>query len=145
MSRLSRASSSACLWRILVIITSSFMERRRRKTFLLWYFQIPQFPYYPGGCTYHRDLRIPELLSEFLFLNNGNQIRFIQKHNASFFPLINRGISSSLSSNATEESTTYRIRSASEAIFSARSTPIFSTTSSVERIPAVSMIFRPIP
>ena len=54
-------------------------------------------------------------------------------------------ISSSLSSSATLESTTYRIKSASFAYFRARCTPIFSTTSSVALIPAVSMIFRPIP
>ena len=54
-------------------------------------------------------------------------------------------ISSSFSSNGTEESTTQRIRSASAAISLALDTPIFSTMSSVWRIPAVSAIFNVIP
>ena len=51
----------------------------------------------------------------------------------------------SFSSSGRDESTTYRIKSASFAYCIARSTPIFSTTSSVLRIPAVSMIFKLIP
>ena len=54
-------------------------------------------------------------------------------------------ISLSFSSRGIEESTTKSTRSASFAESIAFSTPIFSTTSSVSRIPAVSMIRREIP
>ena len=54
-------------------------------------------------------------------------------------------ISLSFSSNGTEESTTYRIKSASFAYSMAFFTPIFSTTSSVLRIPAVSIMRREMP
>ena len=54
-------------------------------------------------------------------------------------------ISTSFSSSDVEESTTYKIKSASFALSFARPTPIFSTTSSVARIPAVSTICREIP
>ena len=62
-----------------------------------------------------------------------------------FFPFNRDIISWSSSSRSSEASTTYKIRSASAAYFLARSTPIFSTTSCVSWIPAVSIIFRLIP
>ena len=52
-------------------------------------------------------------------------------------------ISSSSSFSSSEESTTYKIKSASPASVRAFSTPIFSILSSVSRIPAVSMRRRP--
>ncbi len=54
-------------------------------------------------------------------------------------------ISISFSSNSRDASTTYIIKSALSAYFLAFSTPIFSTSSSVSRIPAVSIIFKPKP
>ena len=54
-------------------------------------------------------------------------------------------ISSSFSSSGVELSTTYNTRSAPFATSRALETPIFSTTSSVSRIPAVSTIFSVIP
>ena len=51
----------------------------------------------------------------------------------------------SLLSSGLEPSTTYIIKSAFKAIFLAFSTPIFSTISSVLRIPAVSIRFKVIP
>ena len=62
-----------------------------------------------------------------------------------FLPLISDIICLSLSSNGTDPSITYKIRSACDANFSALSTPIFSTISSVSRIPAVSTMFSIIP
>ena len=62
-----------------------------------------------------------------------------------FLPESNSMISSSFSSSGLDESTTYRIRSASSAICLALPTPIFSTTSSVSRIPAVSITRSVIP
>ena len=60
-------------------------------------------------------------------------------------PLIRCRISASFSSSGLDASITYRIRSALSAYSFARSTPIFSTTSSVSRIPAVSIIFKEMP
>ena len=62
-----------------------------------------------------------------------------------FLSRIRSMISSSLSFNGTEPSATYRIRSAFSMDATARWIPIFSTVSSVLRIPAVSMIFRLMP
>ena len=60
-------------------------------------------------------------------------------------PLSISMIFSSSSFIGTEESATYKIRSAFSIEEIARSTPIFSTLSEVSLIPAVSMIFRLIP
>ena len=62
-----------------------------------------------------------------------------------FLSLSSFMISTSFSSRDVDASTTYKIKSASFALSFARPTPIFSTTSSVARIPAVSTIRREIP
>ena len=134
-SMLESASSTASLCRTFVIIVCSLILRfppkniSRITSARVW---IPSFFF--AEITTHGASHL--LRTSCSVIHAGRSDLF--RRTIAFLPLINEKISSSLSSNAAEESKTARIRSAFSARLLARSTPIFSIRSPVCLIPAVS-------